>query len=63
MAKLGVDTRKAFQMKDYDLLWSGEVRSSPASRCSNLTAILGDSEIDVHTTLRPAKSINKMLAL
>ena len=62
VAKLGADTRKAFRVKDYDLLWSGEVRRSPASRCSNLNAILGDSEIDVHTTLRPAKSINKMLA-
>ena len=64
VAKLGADTRKTFRVKDYDFLWSGEVRRSPASHCSNLTAILGDSEIDVHTTtLRPAKSINKMLAL
>jgi len=49
VAKFGADTRKVFWVEKYDLLWSGEVRYSSASPCSNLTAILGDSEIDVHT--------------
>ena len=57
VAKLGVDTCKAFQVKDYNLLWSGEVGHSPASHYSNLTAILGDSKTNIHTTLRLAKSI------
>ena len=48
-AQFGADTRKVFRMEKYDLLWSGEVRYSPASRCSNLTAILVDSKIDLHT--------------
>ena len=31
VAKFGPDRRKVFQMKEYDLLWSGEVRRCPAS--------------------------------
>ena len=57
VAKFGADTRKAFRVGEYDLLWGGEVRCSSAFPCSNLTAILGDSRINIPTTLRAVKSI------
>ena len=31
VAKFGPDRRKVFQVKEYDLIWSGEVSHSPAS--------------------------------